>query len=59
MKLWIVLLIGLSALVGCGKQDPYSGETTGAGGAGPGYDGTGSGPAATNVNQDTNQNSAK
>lgn len=58
MKLWIVLLIGASVLVGC-EKDPYAGKSEGSGGAGPGYDGTGSGPAATNVNNDTNPDSAK
>lgn len=59
MKFWILLLIVVSALVGCDKKDPYSGKTEGAGGAGPGYDGTGSGPAATNVNRGTNSDTAK
>jgi hypothetical protein len=57
MKLWIILAIGMSALIGCEKEGSYQKETTGAGGAGPGYDGTGSGPGATNVNEEKNSQS--
>ncbi len=52
MKLWILLVIGVSVLAGCDKgSDPYKNRTTGAGGGGPGYDGTGSGPEGTNINR--------
>lgn len=50
MKVWLLMVIAMAALVGCGERTAYERDATGAGGAGPGFDGTGTGPAGTNVN---------